>query len=249
VNPYEMSLSQMNGLYYFDSEVVSLGPNPSNNLSTNSYLTVDEGTYESDGYHHLVDDYTLTYSTQETGKLFIPSSILPLSSPDSLDNRLSLVGVPLQISYERGDVVQQVQDFLSSPEDRTTTANMLARHFLPSYVYYSADYIGGSDAGVIAKDIISHIDNLAVETAIDVSVVQKLIENRGGNVETPTAIAILLHDWDRRQWVEFSENRIGGTVTLVPYNGTPRVSYFVPGPDVSGQSPIPDGERTYLNRL
>jgi hypothetical protein len=249
VTPYEMSLSSQGGLFYFDTEVVSTGPSSSSNLAVQSYLTVDDGTFESEGYRHVVDDNTLTYSTKESGKLFIPSTILPVSSPDSTENVLSLVGVPLQISYERGDVVQSVQDFVSSPEDRVTTANLLARHFLPSYVYYDATYIGGSVPGVVAKDIISYIDNLAVESPIDVSLVQQLIENRGGNIETPTAVFIILHDWDRKRWMEFSANRIGGTETLVPYNGTPRVSFFVAGPDVSGQSPLPEGERINLTQV
>ena len=249
ITPYEMSLKSEGGLFYFDTEAVSLGPNSTNNLPVQSYLTADEGTYESEGYKHIVDDDTLTYSPDESGKLFIPSTVLPVSSPDSLENVLSLVGVPLQVSYERGDVVQNVSDFVTSPEDRVTTANFLVRHFLPSYVYYDAVYTGGSAPGVIAKDIISYIDNLAVETPIDVSLIQQLIENRGGNIETPTSVFIVIHDWNRRRWMEFSANRIGGTTTLVPYNGTPRVSFFVPGPDVSGQDPLPTGERVNLTQV
>lgn len=246
VTPYEMTAKTLGGLYYFDTEVVSMGPNSINNLGIQSYLSVVDGTFESDGYKHLVDDNTLSFSTKESGKLFIPSTLLPVNSPDSAENFISLVGAPLQIAYEKGDIVQSVQDFLDSPVDRVTVANMLARHFIPSYVYYDALYIGGSAPGVIAKDIISFIDNLAVEEAIDVSLLQQLIENRGGNIETPTAVYVLIHDWDRRQWMEFSQNKIGGSTTLVPYNGTPRVSFFVPGPDVSGQDPLPEGERINL---
>ena len=249
VTPYEMSLKTLGGLFYFDTEVVSLGPNSVNNLPTQSYLTADTGSYESEGYRHIVDDFTLSYSTRETGKLFIPSVILPVNSPDSAENFISLVGSPIQVAYEKGDIVQSVQDFVTSPEDRVTTANMLVRHFLPAYVYYDAEYIGGSAPGVIAKDIISFIDNLAIEVPIDVSEVQKLIENRGGNLETPTIVFTLIHDWDRRQWLEFSQNRIGGTTTLVPYHGTPRVSFFIPGPDLSGQDPMPEGERVNLTQI
>lgn len=248
VTPYEMSLNSISGMFYFDTDVMSLGPGEANNLPIASYLTIDDGTFESYGYKHLVDDDTLTYSTKETGKLFIPSTILPTNSPDSLDNFISLAGSPLQISYERGSIVQAVQDFLDSPEDRVTVANMLARHFLPSYVSFDASYTGGSAPGVIAKDIISFIDNLAIEVPLDVSELQHLIENRGGNIETPTTVFILTHDWDRRRWAEFSSNKLGGTTTLVPYNGTPRVGFFVSGPDVSGQATIPLGERILLTR-
>lgn len=249
ISPQEMSLNVQDGFFYFDTDVVSMGSDAANNLPLQSYLTMESGTYESEGYRHIVDDNTLTYSTKESGKLVIPSTILPPSSPDSVENRLSLVGVPLRIDYEQGSIVQTVQDFLDSPVDRVTTANLLARHFLPSYVYYTSQYIGGSAPSIIAQDIISFINNLSIETPIDVSLVQQLIENRGGNLETPTSIYIVLHDWDRKRWVEFSANKIGGDVTLVPYNGTPRVSFFIPGPDVSGQATIPEGERILLTQL
>lgn len=248
VTPNEMSLNVEGPMYYFDTEAVSLGPQSSNNIGkTGSYLTVDEGTYESVGYRHIVDDNNLTYSTKESGVLDIPLRILPVNNEDSLDNMLSLSGVPIQVSYEYGDVIQQIQDFISSPEDRVTSANMLARHFLPSYVSYDATYVGGSAPSVIAADIISYIDTLAIETPIDVSVMEDLITKRGGNPITPTKVVLNIHDWDRKMWAEFSENEIGGTITSVPYNGTPRVSYFVPGPDASGQTGI-SGERITLTK-
>jgi hypothetical protein len=125
---------------------------------------------------------------------------------------------------------------------------MMARHFLPAYVSYDAVYTGGSAPSVVAADIFKYIDTLPVEQAIDVSEIEKLIEQRGGNPDTPTKVMIVLHDWDRKMWAEFSENEVGGDETKVPYNGTPRVSYSTPGPDVSGQDPLPTGERINLTR-
>lgn len=254
VNPTEMSEQREDSLYYFDTEVLSLGPSPAHNIPRDSYLTLEPDTYESEGYRFSVDDRTLSYSMKESGTLEMPSKILPLESADSLDGYLNLAQTPIEISYERAEVVKQFQDFLDSPEDRVVVANMLARHFLPAYVSYDAIYAGGSAPSVVAEDIIEYIDNLPIETPIDVSEVQRKIEDRGGNPDTPTSVVALVHGWDRRIWAEFSENSVGltdetdPTKTSVPYDGTPRVSYFVPGPDVSGQEDIEDGERINLTR-
>jgi hypothetical protein len=248
VNPTEMAAKQDGAFFYFDTEVISLGPSPAHNIPRNSYLTAVDGTYEAEGYKHRVDDFTLTYSMQESGVLELPTKILPRDVPDTLDNYLGLMGVPAEVAYERASVVEDVQNFIESVEDRTTAANMLARHFLPTYVSYDASYVGGSAASVVAKDISNFIDALEVQTPIDVSEIEKLITGRGGNPKTPTKVFVVIHDWDRKQWMEFSENELGGLETKVPYHGTPRVCFFIPGPDVSGLAEKPLGERINLTK-
>lgn len=248
VNPTEMATKTLGSLYYFDTEVVSLEPQDAANIEEQSYLTPKEGTYKAFGYRHQVDDFTLTYSMLESGKVLIPTSILPLDNADSPDNFISLIGTPIEVSYERADVVQRIEEFLNSPQDRITSANMLARHFLPAYASFDATYEGGSAPSVIAEDIYKYIDTLPVEEPIDVSEIQDLIRQRGGNPDTPTKVIIVLHDWDRKMWAEFSEDEVGGSQTRVPYHGSPRVSYCTPGPDVSGQDPLPPGERINLTR-
>lgn len=248
VTPTEIAGKTLGSLFYFDTEVVSFEPQTSANLAKQSYLIIEEGSYESFGYRHVVDDPNLTYSMRETGTIQLPAAILPIDNEDSPENFISLIGSPVEVSYERADLVQRIQEFLDSPQDRITAANMLARHFLPSYASYDATYIGGSQPSVIASDIFDYIDTLPVETPIDVSEIEKLINQRGGNPITPTTVSIVIHDWDRKMWAEFSENQLGGIETKVPYNGTPRVSYCTPGPDVSGQDPLPSGERINLTR-
>jgi hypothetical protein len=248
VTPSEMDEHRFGQLVYFDTEVSSLSPYESANIDAESFLTVDEGTYSSFGYSHSPDDRTLTYSMKESGTLGISPRILPIGSPDSEENFINLLGSSIKVTYERSDLVQKVQEFADSVQDRVTSANILVRHFLPSYVSYDAEYFGGSAPSVIASDIINYIDNLPVEQPLDVSEIQDLISRRGGNIVTPTSVQILIHDWSRRVWLEFSANQVGGTITKVPYDGTPRVSFFIPGPDVSGQDPIPEGERINLIR-
>jgi hypothetical protein len=245
INPQEMSLHKQGSLYYFDTIVSSLSPNPAANLKLGAYLTAKEGTYESVGYKHVVADPSLTYSMREDGHLLLPTSILPTFADDRKDNELSTLGSPVQVTYERSDVVQRLQDFLDSGEDRSTAADLLARHFLPTYITYEATYVGGSDTAVVAKDITDYINTLVVESPLDVSQIQSLIERRGGDPITPTTVESLIHDWQRKVWAEFSQNQLGPSTT-VPYAGTPRVTFYVPGPDVSGQDNIPYGEHIKL---
>jgi hypothetical protein len=183
-----MNSKKSGALFYFDTEIVSLEPQDAANIGQDSYLTIKSGTYKAFGYRHQVDDFTLSYSMLESGKLIIPTSVLPLENADSPDNFISLVGSPIEVSYERADVVQRIDEFLNSPLDRVTSANMLARHFLPSYVSYDATYAGGSAPSVIAEDIYKYIDTLPVEQPADVSEIEKLIEQRGGNPITPTQV-------------------------------------------------------------
>ncbi len=248
VTPSEMELLPFGPLFYFDTETVSYSPHDTANLKEGSYLTVSDGSYESLGFRHFPDDRTLTYSMEETGFIHVSPRILPVGSTDSQDNFLNLLGSSIQVSYEQSDLVKKIQEFANSAQDRVTSASILVRHFLPAYVSYDCTYTGGSAPSVIAEDVINYIDNLPVETPIDVSEVQALIDGRGGNPITPSFVQTLIHDWSRKVWLEFSDNELGGTVTKVPYDGTPRVSFFVPGPDASGQDPLPTGERVNLTR-
>ena len=105
---------------------------------------------------------------------------------------------------------------------------------MPAYISFDASYYGGWGRRHYRKDIISYINNLTVETPIDVSVIQDFFSKHGGEHDYPTSVQALIHDWSRRVWVEFSENQLSGTTTDVPYDSSPRVSFFVPGPDASG---------------
>ena len=251
VTTAEMDALRDGFLCYFDTEVVSLAASSTSNIPLNSYLTADDGTFWSIGYRHVVTDPSFTYSMKEDGFLDLPPFVLPVGSADSVDSMVRVVGAPLQITYERADLVSLVQSFVDSASDRLIGASMLARHFLPSYVSYDAVYVGGAEPAVIAKDIRDMIDQTPIETPLDVSEVERLIESRGGNPDTPTTLSATVYDWNRRMWVEFSENAIDGAGAIssnVPYHGSPRVSSFMPGQDVSGLDVIPVGERINLRR-
>lgn len=247
----EMSENRDGFLYYFDTEIVSLSPSSAANILQDSYLVADEGTYSSLGYRHVVEDPNFSYSMQETGFIDLPLYVLPTGSEDARSSLVRIVGSPIQVSYERADLVQQVQEFVDSASDRLLAAGVLARHFLPAYISYDAVYAGGSDPSVVTADVRKYVEQTTIETAVDVSEIERRIMDHGGNPDTPTKISATIYDWDRRMWVEFSENYLGGpdpTDTKVPYHGSPRVTFFMPGQDVSGLTVIPDGERVSLKR-
>lgn len=251
ITPTEMNANRDGALYYFDTEIVSLSPSSLANIPAGSYLTLRNGTYRSVGYRHVVSDPSFTYSTQEDGYIDLPISVMPTDADDFPDSLVRVLGSPVEILYETSSIVSLVQEFVDSKKDRTTSSNMLVRHFLPAYVSYDAAYSGGSSTSVVAADLVRYIDSIPSATAIDVSVMQDIVSQRGGNLDTPTRVAVTIHDWDRRMWVEFSEDKVGGpnaSDTLVPYAGTPRVTYFVAGPSASGSEAEKPGERISLSR-
>ena len=244
-----MAANRDGAYVYFDTEVLSLAPSSAANISKGSYLTSDKGTFTSLGYAHSVTDRTLTYSTQESGWLDFPLYVLPSGNADRKDNYIRVFGSSVMVTYEMAGLIQSIQNFVNSPLDRVTVANILVRHFLPQYVSYDALYYNGSTPSVIAQAIINNINSVPIETPLDVSEqFEKAIINSGGNPETPTKIMLLLHDWQRRRWLEMSENKIGAVASNIPYDGSARVAYYIPGPDMSGQMTVPYGEHILLTR-
>lgn len=248
ITPTLLASRKDGAYYYFDTEVVSLSPNPTANIPATSYLETVEGTFVSFGYRIVPFDRTLTYSTKEEGLLILPNRVLPQDSTYASHNFITVLDARVQILYELAGVVGQLQSFLEEPLDRVTSANMLARHFLPAYVSYDATYTGGAKTSDVAKDVIAAIDAVEVENPVDVSVLEVAIANRGGNPVTPTKVMILTHDWSRKVWLEMSQDQVGGAGAGVPFDGTARVVCYTPGPDVSGKTTLPDGERVNLTR-
>lgn len=196
-----------------------------------------------------MDNSFYTYSMREAGAIEMSAYVLPTTAADSDEAMVSLIGSPAQITYEPSPVVASVQDFASSPNDHVTSADILVRHLLPSYISYEATYLGGSAPSVVAEDIIEYISTLTVATKVDVSEIEKKITDRGGNPETPTKVYALTHDWSRKRLAEISENYVGGSSSSVPIDGTYRVITVIPGQDVSGQSTVPYSENINLTKI
>lgn len=246
-NTTEMSTNRESAFYFMDTEVVSFGNNPVNNVPKKTQFELEKNSFYSYGFRQNVDDNTLSYSSRETGSLEITPTIIPADVDDSLDQHTEVLEIPVQIAYERSDAVSSVDGFVNSNEDRVASANLLTRHMIPSYVSYDVNYSGGSSPGVITKDITDYLESLSIESEIDVSELEKLLIQRGGNPDTPTTAYITIHDLNRRVWMEFDQNKLGGSSIKSPFKGSTRLLYSKPGVDASGEVPE-TGERIRLTQ-
>lgn len=238
------------GLYYFDVLSLSLGGDVVYNIPENTRLEPIFGTYESEGYRLEVDDPNLVYSPEEKTTMVITSLVLPEGFEDTIANHLAMDGKLLRIRYDYAPLVDRVQSLLTSEADRILCANPLARHFLPSYVYMDVTIQGGNASSKIAADLISDIESLQPTDALDVSQLENALHrNSVIRYDHPLWVITVTHDLDRRMVGVRSMNRIDDDAIV--YNGSNRISFFIPGPDQSNaanEEDIPDGERIRITR-
>lgn len=243
-----MALQREGALYYVDLPVIGYGPQAEMNISEDTALAIKENA-KIDGYQLAVANSIFTFSDQEQVSIVMPSSILPVGSTPGIANEIDLAGQTIQITYDNAPLVEELQRFFNSPLDRVVVANYLLRHFLPAYVYLDAAYVGGSDTDVLAKDLITYINNVppAVNQLL-ASQVENTITRRGASkVTLPVTLIALVHDIDRKIRGLRSEDVIGAGVLPI-FNGTYAQTYFIAGPDTSLIQPRPDGEQVFLKR-
>lgn len=248
VSSTEMSQLREGALYYTDVPVIGYGPGSEMNVTPEEGFVLD-GERKVDGYTLEVDDENFVFSMKEEVHLVLPNSVLPVGSTADLDNEFSLAGQNLEVTYNNAPVVEDIQSFLDSPLDRTTNANMLARHFLPSYVMIDATYSGGAAEDEVAAEIISYINNVDPNTnEIRADLVEDTIKRRGANTtQLPINLIALFHGIDRRIRGMRSETSIGIGDTPF-FRGTFKQTYFIAGPNTSKESPRPSGEQVFLQR-
>jgi hypothetical protein len=238
------------GLYYTDVLAMSLGGDAIHNLPEGTRMEPVFGTYDFEGYRLEVDDPNLVYSPQEQTTMVITPQILPTGFNDTVANHVAMEGRQLRITYDFAPVIDQVQRLLSSEADRILCANPLARSFMPSYVYFDVNVSGGNTQAKIAGDIIDAIEALEPVDDLDVSKLEKVLNNNSViRYDHPVQVIIVTHDLDRRLVGFRSVNKIGEDEVV--FNGSNRTTFFIAGPDTSGfenEGSIPDGERTYIIR-
>jgi hypothetical protein len=248
ISSTEMAQQREGALYYIDIPVVGYGPGLEMNVTPEDGFILD-GERKVAGYTLEVADENFVYSMKEETHLVLPNAVLPVGSTAALDNEFNLAGQNLEVTYNNAPVVEDIQSFLDSPLDRTTNANMLARHFLPAYVMLDANYSGGAAEGVVATEVISYINNLDPDVnEIRTDLIEDTIKRQGARTtELPIMLIALFHGTDRRIRGMRSETSIGIGDTPF-FQGTFKQTYFISGPDTSKKSPRPTGEQVYLRR-
>jgi hypothetical protein len=205
------------GLYYFDVELVSEGVGDLWNISSKLQLFVD--VFRSDGYYLTTDDPNLTFSTVERPKLVISKSILEEGVDDSPTNATQIVGQNIQVTYERSQLVANVQAFVTSETERVQCESALARHLIPHYVRFDLRYVGGSTEELVVRDTEQYIRDLFPEDALESSDLQKLVTDRGAtSIDNPLNLIAVVHNVDRSRQVTRSQNSLttGRLAAFIP---------------------------------
>ena len=211
------------GLYYIDIPIESLGPGDTRNLARSDRLSVSSGA-SVDGYTYSVTNNSLTFSMYEQVSLNFTRRILPVGNSDSPQNRAEIGGKNIQITYENSPLIQTINTFLRG-DDRVLVADIIAKHFLPSYVFLDMTYSGGSSIQVVGKEIETYINNLGPLQVLEVSDVEAFLTRRGAtSVTHPITLTTVTHDLNRSLVVERSENAVGGDI--VPFEGSGRISTY-----------------------
>lgn len=184
------------GLYYFDVELVSEGVGDVYNISSDLQLSVE--AFKSDGYYLTTDDSNLAFSILERPKLVISKSILENGVDDSPTNATQIVGQNIQITYERSQLVADVQTFITAETERVVNESALSRHLIPHFVRYDFSYVGGSKEDLVLQDQQQMINDLFPADALESSDLQKTAIDRGAvSIRNPIDIIAIVHYTDR----------------------------------------------------
>jgi len=202
-------------LYYCDVQIISQGTGDIYNLSDETQMMA--AGYVADGYWLATVNPNLTFSTIEQPILYISKSILEVGVTDSPANATQISGQNLQINYDRSSLTSNVQNFVSSDEERVVCESSLARHLIPYFIRFNANYVGGEVESDVLNDIETFIIGLAPSEFLNVSDVEQIILNdEATSVQNPINLVAVIHNFDRTISVERSQDKIN-TGTLAAF--------------------------------
>lgn len=195
------------GLYYVDVELLSLAPGDRNNVPSD--LVMDVTGVVSDGFRLSVENNTLSYSRAE--KLFaeISRTILLPGSSDSPEEYVQMSRQNIQVSYDRSQLVDDVQSFCDSDFHRVVNEEILVRHLLPHYVNLGWRYAGGDTEVTMRRALSDALETIEANEELEVIDLTRVMTARGAtsiyslSPDTPSGrtapvMVVVYHDVDRR---------------------------------------------------
>lgn len=214
----QMALNTVDpSLYYFDVELVSEGSGDHYNIDSALQLTVSN--FRSDGYYLTTDNVNLTFSPAEKPRLVISPTILENGVSDSPTNATQLTGTNIQLTYDRSQLVEDVNNFMGSEIERVINESPLGRHLIPHFVRFALRYVGGSTEDLVTQDIETYLQNLSPSQAIESSDLQKIVSNRGAlSIQNPIDLLAVVHYTDRTIYAARSQNALttGRLAAFIP---------------------------------
>lgn len=211
-NLQRISSTEMNNnqdetqLYYVDVEMLSLAPGDRNNAP--SGLVMDGTGVVADGYRLYSPNSNLTYSRAERLFAAMSRTILLVGSSDSPEEYVQLSRQNVQASYDRSQLVDDVQSFCDSDLHRVTNEEILVRHLLPHYVNLGWRYVAGDTEIVMRQAITEALSAVEANEELEVLDLSRVMTARGTtsvyslDPESPTGRAapvmvVIYHDVDR----------------------------------------------------
>lgn len=205
------------GLYFFDVELVSEGGGDDWNIDADLQLTVTG--FRSDGYYLTTNNENLTFSDVEEPQLVLSRSILEEGVDDDPVNATQLSNQNILITYDRVNLVAEVQNYASSDVERVVCSSPLARYLIPHFVRYDLRYVGGSRESVVIPELEQQIRDLFPYDALESSDIQKVVLDRGAtSVTNPIDIIAIVHYPDRTVYAARSQNALttGRLAAFIP---------------------------------
>jgi hypothetical protein len=197
----------VSGLYYADVELVSFGPGDGFNISAGTPLDV-EG-HRADGYRLVTESTVTSFSRAEVLHAEISRTILLPGSSDSPEEYVQLSQQNVQVTYDRSQLVDEVQSFCDSEFHRVVVQEILVRHLLPHYVSLAWSYAGGSAEPEMLRAFETALDKIEPNEQLEVTDLTDILRRRGAtSVYTPDTSSttgrtaplfiVVYHDDERR---------------------------------------------------
>lgn len=172
------------GLYYVDAEIQSVSPGDQSNLPVEVALSVSG--YDSDGYRLSTAAETTSYSRAEVLSAEFSTSIVLVGSPDSPEEALELGQQSIEVTYDRSQLVDEVQSFVDSKFQRVLCSEPLVRHLLPHYVSLNWNYSGGASEADSQRVIEDALEVVEADTELEVNELTAKLRSRGAtSIYTP----------------------------------------------------------------
>lgn len=185
ISPTEMNAQiEASGLYYADVQLVSLTPGDVNNIGSGVALEI-EGV-RSDGYRLVTENAVTSFSRAEVLHAELSRSILLVGSADDPAEAVQLSQQNVQVTYERSQLVDEVQSFTDSDFQRVICQEILVRHLLPHYVSMTWNYSGGSSEPDMLRAVQDLLDGVEPDEQLEVTDLTDVLRRRSAtSVFTP----------------------------------------------------------------
>ncbi len=166
-------------MYYMDVELRSVAPGNEFNIEAGETLVATG--YVSDGYRLSVENDVLTFSRAEELTAEISRTILLVGSSDSPEEYVQLSQQNVQVNYDRSELVDEIQSFADSDQERVVCQEILSKHLLPHYLSVNWGYVGGSSEAVMERALNDAIDAVEPDTQLEISDMVEVLRRRGAS--------------------------------------------------------------------